>query len=176
MTGLGVEGSARRTPASEPADRFAALFEQHFADIHRYIARRLGTQLADDLTAQVFAEAFAGRSSYRAERGELRQWLFGIATNLIRRHHRRERASWRAYARHGADPLSIDASPRLDEVAVARALAALPARDRDALLLMAWADLAYEDIAAVLGIPVGTVRSRINRARTRLRSELEAIR
>jgi RNA polymerase sigma-70 factor (ECF subfamily) len=154
---------------------FTAIFEQHFDAIHRYIARRLGTDAADDLAAQVFAEAFANRDHYRSELGEVRPWLFGIATNLIRRHHRREQAAWRAYAKHGADPLGIDAQPRLDEIAVAKALGTLHARDRDALLLFVWADLTYDEIAAVLEIPVGTVRSRINRARTRLRSELETL-
>ncbi len=155
---------------------FGAVFEQHFEAIHRYVSRRLGRDLADDVTAQVFAEAFAGRTTYDAEKGSVRPWLFGIATNLVRRHHRRERTAWRAYARHGVDPLGVDAAPRLDEVAVAKALAALHARDRDALLLMAWADLSYEEIAVVLAVPIGTVRSRINRARTILRRELEGIR
>ncbi|HEY3833445.1 MAG TPA: RNA polymerase sigma factor [Acidimicrobiia bacterium] len=163
-------------PRTAEPDEFTAVFEQHFDAIHRYVARRLGTEAADDLAAQVFAEAFANRGKYRSERGEIRPWLFGIATNLIRRHHRREQAAWRAYAKHGADPLGIDAQPRLDEVAVAKALGTLHARDRDALLLFVWADLTYEEIGAVLDIPVGTVRSRINRARTRLRSELETMR
>src|SRR4051794_27322941 len=176
MTGLEVDADKPNARASHPFDDFAGVFHEHFDAIHRYIARRLGTELADDLAAQVFAEAFAGRATYRADLGEVRPWLFGIATNLMRRHHRSERAAWRAYARHGSDPLAIDAAPRLDEVAVAKALGALPARDRDALLLFAWADLSYEDIAAVLDIPVGTVRSRINRARTRLRRVLEDVR
>jgi RNA polymerase sigma-70 factor (ECF subfamily) len=163
-------------PLTTGADEFTAIFEQHFDAIHRYVARRLGTELADDIAAQVFAEAFANRDKYRSELGEVRPWLFGIATNLIRHHHRRERTAWRAYAKHGADPLGIDAHPRLDEIAVAKALGTLHQRDRDALLLAVWADLTYDEIAAVLDIPVGTVRSRINRARTRLRSELEAMR
>jgi RNA polymerase sigma-70 factor (ECF subfamily) len=102
--------------------------------------------------------------------------LYGIATNLIHRHRRRERASWRAYAKHGVDPLGIDDQPRLDEVAVARALGQIAKADRDALLLMVWADLTYDNIATALHIPVGTVRSRIHRARARLRSELETLR
>ena len=117
------------------------------------------------------------RRRFRDDRADsVAPWLYGIATNLIRRHHRRERTAWRAYAKHGVDPFGIDEQPRLDEVAVARALGRIPKADRDALLLMVWADLTYDDIATALDIPVGTVRSRIHRARARLRVELENLR
>jgi RNA polymerase sigma factor (sigma-70 family) len=169
------DGERIARSVDHPRD-FGVIFELHFDAIHRYIARRLGVSLADDLAGAVFAEAFAGRERFLADRADARPWLYGIATNLIRRHHRRERAAWRAYAKHGVDPVGIDASPRLDEVAVARALVKLPRVDRDALLLLAWADLSYEEIAIVLGVPIGTVRSRISRARAKLRTELEGLR
>ena len=165
MTGLDIHDGDRIARSLDQPGDFGAVFERHFDAIHRYVARRLGTGPADDIAAAVFAEAFAGRATYLAEVGDARPWLYGIATNLIRRHRRRERAAWRAYARHGVDPLGIDAKPRLDEVAVARALGRIAKADRDALLLMVWAELTYDEIATALGIPVGTVRSRIHRAR-----------
>jgi RNA polymerase sigma factor (sigma-70 family) len=176
MTGIEIHDGDRIASSLERPDDFGAIFERHFDAIHRYVARRLGPGLADDVAASVFAEAFAGRAGFLTDRDDARPWLYGIATNLIHRHRRRERAGWRAYAKHGVDPFGIDAKPRLDEVAVARALGRIAKADRDALLLMVWADLTYEDVATALGIPVGTVRSRIHRARARLRVELENLR
>ena len=173
MTGIEVHDGDRIASSLSAPDEFGAIFDRHFDAIHRYVARRLGAAVADDIAATVFVEAFAARATFLVDVHDARPWLYGIATNLIRRHRRHERAAWRASARHGVDPLGIDDHPRLDEVAVARALGRISKDDRDALLLMAWADLAYEDIATALAIPVGTVRSRIHRARTRLRAELE---
>ena len=176
MAGIEIHDGERIASSLERPDDFGAIFERHFDAIHRYVSRRLGSGLADDLAATVFAEAFAGRAAFLVDHDDARPWLFGIATNLMRRHRRRERAAWRAYAKHGLDPFGIDAHPRLDEVAVARALSRIAKADRDALLLMVWADLAYDDVATALGVPVGTVRSRIHRARARLRVELENLR
>jgi RNA polymerase sigma factor (sigma-70 family) len=176
MAGIEVHDGERIASSISEPDAFGAIFERHFDAIHRYVARRLGSGLADDIAATVFAEAFAGRARFLSDLQDARPWLYGIATNLIRRYHRRERAAWRAYARHGVDPLGIDAEPRLDEVAVARALSRIAKADRDALLLMVWADLTYGEIAEALGIPVGTVRSRIHRARGHLQSQLENLR
>jgi RNA polymerase sigma-70 factor (ECF subfamily) len=158
----------------EDDDAFDAVFGRHFDDIHRYVVRRLGRDVADDLAAAVFVEAFAGYASFDERRGSIRPWLFGIANNLVRRHRRTEERRLRAFARHGVDPVTdagdldrVEASgdgPRL-----ARALARLAARDREVLLLHAWADMTYEEIAQALDIPVGTVRSRLARARERMR-------
>ena len=176
MAGVEIHDGERIAKSLErPAD-FGVIFERHFDAIHRYVARRLGSGAADDIAASVFSEAFAQRARFLTDVGDARPWLYGIATNLIRRHRRRERAAWRAYAKHGVDPFGIDIHPRLDEVAVARALGRVAKADRDALLLMVWADLTYDDIATALDIPVGTVRSRIHRARARLRVELENLR
>jgi RNA polymerase sigma factor (sigma-70 family) len=108
-------------------------------------------------------------------------WLFGIAANLARRHRRTEVRRLRAYARTGRDPLLDehgDAPARLDAAAagprLAAALAELRAHDREALLLFAWAELSYEEISLALRIPVGTVRSRLHRARQALRAHLES--
>jgi RNA polymerase sigma-70 factor (ECF subfamily) len=176
MAGIETHDGERIVSSLATPGDFGCIFERHFDAIHRYVARRLGIGAADDLAATVFAEAFANRASFLPDVDNARPWLYGITTNLIRRHRRRERAAWRAYARHGVDPFGIDEHPRLDEVAVARALGRISKGDRDALLLMVWADLAYDDIATALDIPVGTVRSRINRARARLRVELENLR
>jgi RNA polymerase sigma factor (sigma-70 family) len=156
---------------------FATIFDRHFDAVHRYLARRVGADLADDLAAEAFTEAFDSRARFDAARTDARPWLFGIATNLLRHHHRSEARRLRAYARvdrppdiHGAEGV-IEA--RLDAERagpmIATALAQLSTDERDVLLLYAWADLRYEEIAVALQIPIGTVRSRLNRARGRLR-------
>jgi RNA polymerase sigma factor (sigma-70 family) len=163
--------------------RFGEIFDRHFVDIDRYLARRVGREIADDLAAETFVVAFRGRASYNPNAAEVRAWLFGIAANLARRHWRTERRRLRAYARSGVDPLgqfdADDINRRLDALSagpeVAGALAALKHSDRELLLLFAWADLSYEEIAAVLAIPVGTVRSRLSRSRARVRELLAPI-
>jgi RNA polymerase sigma factor (sigma-70 family) len=159
---------------------FAFVFDRHYDSVHRYLARRVGIDLADDLAAETFTTAFDVRRRYDAERPDARPWLFGIATNLVRHHRRSEARRLRAYARldRPADAEGgfegVDA--RLDAErmgpAIAEALTRLSDGDRDTLLLFAWADLRYEEIAVALRIPVGTVRSRLNRARRRLRELL----
>src|SRR5688572_13797491 len=84
--------------------QFGALFERHFDTLHRYLARRVGTTLADDLAAQTFTEAFANRARYDATRASALPWLYGIAANLLRRQQRTEQRQLRAYARSGIDP------------------------------------------------------------------------
>jgi RNA polymerase sigma-70 factor (ECF subfamily) len=160
--------------------RFGEIFDRHFADIDRYLARRVGAQIADDLTAEVFTVAFRTRARYDPCTADVRAWLFGIAANLARRHWRSERRRLRAYARTGVDPLghpdTEDINHRLDALSagprLAGALAALSPADREIMLLFAWADLSYEEIAAALAIPIGTVRSRLSRARARVRERL----
>jgi RNA polymerase sigma-70 factor (ECF subfamily) len=147
---------------------FEALFEDHFDAIYGYLARRVGPELARDLAAETFTRAYAGRKRFDPERGEPRAWLFGIANNLLRHHYRDEERRLRAFAR--VEPPVGDARP--DEPAVAEALSVLSREERDVLLLFAWADLSYDQIAAALSLPVGTVRSRLSRARTRMRDEL----
>jgi RNA polymerase sigma factor (sigma-70 family) len=103
----------------------------------------------------------------------VRPWLYGIATNLLRRHVRVEERRCRSLARAAAadrpPTAGGEAEDRLDAQALRRplaaALATLNRGDRDVLLLTAWADLTYAEIATVLDIPIGTVRSRLNRAR-----------
>ena len=160
---------------------FVGIFDRHFAPIHRYAARRVGPELADELAAETFVQAFERRRFYDVRRPDARPWLYGIAANLLRQHRRTERRQLRAYARHGVEPPvdhESDAVSRADAGdqgrRLAAALADLPARDRDVLLLYAWADLTYDEIGLALDVPVGTVRSRLNRARRRVRVSLQA--
>jgi RNA polymerase sigma-70 factor (ECF subfamily) len=161
-------------------ETFARLYDRHAGPIHRYVTRRLGDGVADDVVAETFLAAFRGRRRYDLSRGDARPWLYGIAANVIGKHRRDEVRMWRAFARTGTDPVTdgyVDlVNNRVAAAAVQRDLAAaladLPARDRDVLLLIAWADFTYEDVAVALEIPVGTVRSRLNRARKKVREAL----
>ncbi|MFF3940704.1 RNA polymerase sigma factor [Streptomyces phaeofaciens] len=159
-------------------ERFAVLFDRHAPTIHRYVARRLGADAADDVTAETFLTAFRIRARYDSERAGVRPWLHGIAAKLISRHRREEVRALRLLARTGHDPVAESWTDSADDrVAaqaasrpLAKALAKLSEGDRHALLLFAWADFTYQEIAEALGIPVGTVRSRLNRARRKLRA------
>jgi RNA polymerase sigma factor (sigma-70 family) len=159
---------------------FAELYRRHAAPLWRYAARRLGASLADDLVADTFLAAFRQRASYDGRNADARPWLYGIASNLIRRHRRTEVRQYRAFARSGVDavtaPFADEADARVAagafNRALARALAGLEAQQRDPLLLVAWAELSYEETSRALGIPVGTVRSRVHRARAKLRLAL----
>lgn len=161
---------------------FAAVFDRHFDTIYRYLARRVGRDDADDLASETFTTAFRLRSRYDLAHTDARPWLFGIATNLVRHHRRSEARRLRAYDRlESGAPSDADADRVAERVDASRAaprmanaLSRIPAADRDALLLLAWADLTYEEIALALQIPIGTVRSRIHRARHRLRELLGA--
>jgi RNA polymerase sigma factor (sigma-70 family) len=155
-------------------EAFVEVFDRHFHAIHGYLRRRVGSALADDLAASTFAEAFSARRRYDRSRPDALPWLYGIASNLLRRHYRTEEQQLRAFARTGVDRVyASDAEPDPRAAKVAAALAALNADDRDTLLLFAWAELGYAEIATALGIPVGTVRSRLNRARRTVRQLLE---
>jgi RNA polymerase sigma-70 factor (ECF subfamily) len=163
-------------------ERFGEIYDRHADAIHRYLARRAGTAVADDLASETFLAAFRLRGRYDLGRQDARPWLYGIATNLVHRHQRSERAAYRALARSGTDPLDtadhaeavaaqVTATARVRDIA--GLLAKLTAKERDVLLLAAWAELSYDEIAGALRIPVGTVRSRLNRARRRLQSALD---
>jgi Sigma-70 region 2 len=84
-----------RGPGSAPAG-FAGVYERFFADIHRYIAGRLGPDVADDIAADTFVIALRNYGSFDAGRGQVRGWLFGIATNLVAQHRRAEQRRYRA--------------------------------------------------------------------------------
>jgi RNA polymerase sigma-70 factor (ECF subfamily) len=161
-------------------DAFATIFDRHSATIGRYLARRVGRDTAQDLLAETFLAAFRGRHGYDRARPVARLWLFGIATRILAGHWRTEQRRLRLLA---AVPVETATPGPEDRVAaavsawqlrgpLATAVAGLPRGDRDVLLLIAWADLTYPEVAAALDIPTGTVRSRLNRARRAMRAEL----
>ena len=167
----------------EAPEAFARLFDRHAVAIHRYVARRLSSSEADDLVGQTFLIAFERRHRYHETTAGALPWLYGIATNLIRRRRRDEIRQYRAYSRSdpggsfdGADVLSAEVAARVDAESASRTLAGVLAglrqTDRDVLLLFAWEDLSYPEIADALDIPLGTVRSRLHRARRALRAAL----
>lgn len=167
----------------EEPELFATLYDRYAPDVHRYAARRLGDAAADDITADTFLVAFRIRSRYDQSRANARPWLYGIAGNLIGKQRRAEVRALRALARTGHDPLAASGGPFWPEDTDSRiaaqgplagALAGLSAPDRHVLLLVAWAELTYQEVAEALGIPVGTVRSRLNRARRKVRTALGA--
>jgi RNA polymerase sigma-70 factor (ECF subfamily) len=160
-----------------PAD-FGELFDRHATTMIRYFVSRVGPDDADSLLGELFRIAFEKRAAYDTERAEARPWLYGIASNLLARHRQGEARRLDATARlvnasPTASDLFADVDARLDasrlwaEVAVA--IATLPDAERDTLLLYAWEGMPYDEIATALDVPLGTVRSRLNRARGRLR-------
>jgi RNA polymerase sigma-70 factor, ECF subfamily len=163
-------------------DRFSEIFDRHYSDIHDYAARRLGASLADDVAAETFLIAFDRRRRYDLEQPSARPWLYGIASNLIARHHRAEMRQYRALARAGAaeavDGHAERADGRLDAAAqrtrLAAALLVIAERDREVLLLVAWGQLSCEEAARALGIPAATARTRLHRARRKTRAALAA--
>ena len=163
----------------DPAVEFGRLFDAYAPPLHRYLARRVGADAAHDLVSETFLVALDQRHGYDPRRGLVRSWLYGIATNLLRRHVRQEVRGLRAIARtagHDSHTASHDSrvADRVDAAALAArlagALASLSEGDRDVLLLTSWAGLAPAEVADALGIPAGTVRSRLHRVRKWLRA------
>jgi len=182
---VGDESDAALIAASldEPV-WFGTIFDRHATVLHRYLVRRLGPDEAESMVGEVFRIAFEKRHTYDLVRPMARPWLYGIATNLVAKHRRREARRMHAVARLAAQRLppvddadqvsaAVDAAERWQRVA--QALTSLSEPERDALVLHVWEALSYDDVAAALGVPVGTVRSRIHRARRRLH-ELEGAR
>ncbi|MDX6744456.1 RNA polymerase sigma factor [Actinocorallia sp. A-T 12471] len=164
----------------ERPELFSVLFDRHSGALYRHVSRRVGPEAAEDVVAETFLVAFRKRGRYDPAYPVALPWLYGIATRLVARHRREETTRYRAFSRAHTSPsvaaedervvtdlTAVSAGPSL-----AAALAALSQGDRDVLLLIAWADLTYEETARALSIPVGTVRSRLNRARRRTRAAL----
>jgi RNA polymerase sigma-70 factor, ECF subfamily len=156
---------------------FGLLFERHARTIYNFCFRRVGNwATAEDLVSIVFLEAWR-RLDKPLPRGKELPWLFGIALNVVRNRRRAERrhaAALTRLPRPSPDPSFADDSDQRvdDEELMGRALglvARLPRREQEVFALCTWSELSYEDAAIALRIPVGTVRSRLSRARARLR-------
>jgi RNA polymerase sigma factor (sigma-70 family) len=132
--------------------------------------------LAEDLTSIVFLEAWRRRGDVALDRDSALPWLYGVATNVLRNRRRsqwRHRSALERLPRECGEDFTDDADARLDDErrmrSVLRSMSSLPKREQDVLALCAWAELSYEEAATALGLPVGTVRSRLSRARARMR-------
>lgn len=154
---------------------FGELFDRHARTIHRFITRRADAVVADDVVSETFLRAFEQRTRFDVEREDALPWLFGIAVNVLRRHRHvdlrfvpedPERADDRDHV--AATGRRIDAERQLRVVLAA--VRRMPARTRDVVLLHAWGGLSDDQVAEALRIPVGTVKSRLSRARATLRA------
>ncbi len=155
----------------------ASLFDCYADRIYNYCFRRTADwDTAEDATSTVFLEAWRTRDRVQVHHDSALPWLYGIATNVCRNLTRKQRRHLVAVSRlprqRDAPDHAEDVASRLDdERRMARLLndiRALPQRDQDVLALVVWAGLSYEEAAAALDVPVGTVRSRLARARQRL--------
>jgi RNA polymerase sigma-70 factor, ECF subfamily len=179
-----MEGSDGAVIAAslETPGAFGVIFDRHGSTLLRFLARRVDPAEAEDLLGDVFRIAFERRSAFERDRDSARPWLYGIAANLVAKHYRSEARRLRAMAR--ASALRASAARLLDDDPAERAVAsadagalwprvvdaigALPEAERQVLLLFAWEELSYDEIAQALGVPAGTVRSRLSRGRARL--------
>jgi RNA polymerase sigma factor (sigma-70 family) len=161
---------------------FAVLFDRHFARVHGYLRRRLGDELAAELAAETFLQAFRSRRRFSGGDASVLAWLFGIAANLVRMNHRTEERRLRAYARAAAGVIGVEPAiaveDRLDAEALGPALAlglaGLSPALREVVVLHAWAELSHEEIAQALGCSTAAGRTRLSRARSRLAAGLGA--
>jgi RNA polymerase sigma-70 factor (ECF subfamily) len=163
------------------AQAFGLLFDRHAGAIFAFCLRRTGDRsAAEDLMSTTFLHAWRRRAEVEPIAPGPVPWLYGIAANLIRRHHRGTRRRHAVMARippceaepDPADDVAdrLDHARRLDRTI--EALRSLSENDQDLFVLCVWQRLSYEDAAIALGAPVGTVRSRLARARDRLRTAL----
>jgi RNA polymerase sigma factor (sigma-70 family) len=163
---------------------FEVIFDRHFAPVHRFAVGRVGAQDAPDVVAETFARAFDRRHRFALDKPSALPWLFGIAVNVCRERSRRSDRGARATTRmavraemttepfENALAARIDAERLLPELI--NALQTLSDDEYALVMLATESDLSYEDMANTLGIPVGTVRSRLARARRRVRARLRA--
>src|SRR6267143_152280 len=161
-------------------EAFGLIYDRHAATLLRFLGRRAGAKVAEGLVGELFRIAFERRQTFDAARASALPWLYGIGSNLLLKHRRAEARRLRASARmaavgHAADRRTSAAAfdARVLFPRVADAIDSLPDSEREALLLFVWEELPYESVAEALELPIGTVRSRLNRARARLRELLE---
>lgn len=168
-----IIAASRRDP-----EAFEQLFDRYWPGLHAFCCSRAGAA-GEDLAAETFWVAFDKRARYDLGYPDARAWLYGIATRLLQHHFRHGQRQAAAIERSGRllqHPERGGAATKLERrllgPEVAAAVDGLTDEERDALLLWAWGDLQYSEIARALEIPVGTVRSRLNRARQRVRDYL----
>ena len=161
-------------------EAFGLIYDRHAPTLLRFLGRRAGAKVAEGLLGELFRVAFERRKAFDPSRVSALPWLYGIGSNLLLKHRRAEARRLRASARLAAPGEAADrraSAAALDARVlfprVAAAIEALPDPERDALLLFAWEELPYEGVAEALELPIGTVRSRLNRARARLRELIE---
>ena len=180
LAALAEADAAALSVSASDTEGFGLLYDRYAGQLYRYAYQRAGDQAAQDIVADTFLAAFQQRASFDPARGEVRPWLFGILTRKLARYHRAEKARYLALARAAGPGTEDNPDERITDAVsaaalrapLAAALAGLSPGDRDVLLLVAWADCTYEEVATVVGIPVGTVRSRLNRARRKVRQAL----
>lgn len=163
--------------------RFALIFDRHVDAIRRFAVARVGTGAADDVAAEVFRIAFEQRRTFDPQVSDALPWLYGMAANLVRRELRGRARGYAALERLGGrrdlpgEPL-LDVTARLDArtdlLALREALTTLTPDELDVLLLVAWEQLSPSAAASVLGIPPETARTRLRRARQRIRNHANA--
>jgi RNA polymerase sigma factor (sigma-70 family) len=159
---------------------FAPIFDRYFESVFWFCLRRVGDSGAEDAAGETFRRAFEHRDRYDCRSETALPWLYGIALNIVRNTYRsseRLRIAVGRLSRHEEEEISDEVVSRVDApgdlALVDEVIGRLQLEDREALLLFAWESLAYDQIAIVQGVPTGTVKSRINRARKQLRDVLE---
>ncbi len=175
-----TDGEAIRASLEQPA-AFEAVFDRHYGAIYRYLARRVGTDEGAELASEVFTIAFARRRDFKPDTTDARPWLYGIAANLARRQARSWRRGRNAGQRSlGGNVIWLDPPPedRIDAErarhVLINAISRLRSSEREVLLMHALTDLSYRELATALSIPIGTVRSRLSRAKNNMRETLIA--
>ncbi|MCW2877823.1 MAG: sigma factor [Sphaerisporangium sp.] len=157
---------------------FGTLFDRHARSVYNHCFRRTADwSAAEDLTSVVFLEAWRRRSQVRISSDSLLPWLLGVANNALRNRYRWLRRHQAAVGRlppmDSVVDLAEEVVGRIDDERQMREILAvlnrLPRADQEVLTLCVWSELSYEDAAVALNIPVGTVRSRLSRARARMK-------
>ncbi len=174
------DGEVFRRSVDAP-EAFEEIFERHAGAVWSFCRRRVGPDAAEEVVSDTFLVAFQRRGGFDSSYESARPWLLGIATNMIRRRLRDERA-YLERKRHSLGPLSVEDTADVDRLDAERlrpiliaALLDLPPDDRETFLLVSVGELTYSEAASALGVPVGTVRSRIHRARSKLRERIPGL-